>query len=38
MERHGGWLKRQVVKNRKKAIEALSNRVLLEEQVRAAAA
>lgn len=33
MERHGGWLKRQVVKNRKKAIEALSNRVLVEEQV-----
>ncbi|KAJ9092704.1 hypothetical protein QFC20_007305 [Naganishia adeliensis] len=33
MERHGGWLKRQVVKNRKKAIEALSNRVLLEEQI-----
>lgn len=33
MERHGGWLKRQVVKNRKNAVEALSNRVLVEEQV-----
>ncbi|KAJ9109825.1 hypothetical protein QFC20_003241 [Naganishia adeliensis] len=33
MEGHGEWLKRKVVKNRKKAIEALSNRVLLEEQI-----
>lgn len=33
MERYGGWVKRQVVHNRKKPIEALNNRVLREEQV-----
>jgi hypothetical protein len=33
MERHGGWLKRQLSKNRKRAIEALSNRLLVEEQI-----
>lgn len=33
MERYGGWVKREVLKNRKRPIEALNNRVLMQEQV-----
>lgn len=33
MERYGGWVKREVLKNRKRPIEALNNRVFMQEQV-----
>lgn len=33
MERYGGWIKREVVKNRKKPMEALNGKVLVQEQV-----
>lgn len=33
MERFGGWVKRQVVHNRKLPIAALNNRVRQEEEV-----
>lgn len=33
MERYGGWVKRQVVKNRKRPTEALNNRIMVQEQV-----
>ncbi|KAJ9115199.1 hypothetical protein QFC20_001066 [Naganishia adeliensis] len=33
MERYGGWVKREVLKNRKRPIEALNNRVFMQEQI-----